>query len=183
MVQGNVKWFNPTKGFGFIEITSGKDKGTDIFVHSSDVQGRPLRDGDQVEFGIGQDKGNKDRATEVTGGTGDDRDRDDNRRDDRRDDRGRGGNDRYDDRRGDRGGKGMGKGKDRKAGDWDCPECKFVNFASREQCMKCGTEKPQGGGRGRDDSRGRGKGPVKGKGKGGRSDSRRGGGRSRSRSR
>ena len=49
MVRGVVKWFNFEKGFGFIEITSGKEAGSDIFVHASDIEGNPLRDDDQVE--------------------------------------------------------------------------------------------------------------------------------------
>ena len=36
-----------------------------------------------------------------------------------------------------------GAGQDRKAGDWDCPDCGFMNFASRSECFKCGP----GGGR------------------------------------
>ena len=36
-----------------------------------------------------------------------------------------------------------GAGQDRKAGDWDCPDCGFMNFASRSECFKCGG----GGGR------------------------------------
>ena len=39
-----------------------------------------------------------------------------------------------------------GAGQDRKAGDWDCPDCGFMNFASRSQCFKCGA----GGGGGGD---------------------------------
>ena len=31
-----------------------------------------------------------------------------------------------------------GAGQDRKAGDWDCPDCGFMNFASRSECFKCG---------------------------------------------
>ena len=49
MVRGVVKWFNFEKGFGFIEITSGKEAGSDIFCHASDIEGNPLRDDDQVE--------------------------------------------------------------------------------------------------------------------------------------
>ena len=49
MAQGTVKWFNQTKGFGFIEQEVGKD----LFAHISDVEGE-LNDGDTVEFEIGE---------------------------------------------------------------------------------------------------------------------------------
>lgn len=48
MPTGTVKWFNAAKHFGFIE----QDGGGDIFVHISDVEGGPLREGDKVEFEI-----------------------------------------------------------------------------------------------------------------------------------
>ena len=71
MVNGVVKWFNPEKGFGFIEITSGNQSGSDIFVHASDIEGKPLREQDVVEFDIDDDeKARKPRAARVTGGTG-----------------------------------------------------------------------------------------------------------------
>lgn len=50
-VQGTVKWFNPDKGYGFIEREAGKD----VFVHYSALQGqgfRSLNEGQQVEFTI-----------------------------------------------------------------------------------------------------------------------------------
>ena len=47
--QGIVKWFNDSKGFGFIQ----RDSGEDIFVHFRAIQGdgyRSLQDGQKVEF-------------------------------------------------------------------------------------------------------------------------------------
>ena len=44
---GTVKWFNRSKGYGFIEPEQGKD----LFVHQNSIRGnRPLNDGDKVEF-------------------------------------------------------------------------------------------------------------------------------------
>ena len=48
---GTVKWFNPTKGFGFIE----RDGGKDVFVHYSAIGGtgyRSLEEGQHVEFTV-----------------------------------------------------------------------------------------------------------------------------------
>ena len=50
MPNGTVKWFNPTKGFGFIQPDSG---GTDIFVHISAVERAglsSLNEGQKVSF-------------------------------------------------------------------------------------------------------------------------------------
>ena len=52
MSKGTVKFFNAGKGFGFIT----PDDGADLFVHISEVQGDPLKDGDRVEFEVGQGK-------------------------------------------------------------------------------------------------------------------------------
>ncbi len=49
--QGIVKWFNDSKGFGFIQ----RDSGEDIFVHFRAIQGdgyRSLKDGESVEFNV-----------------------------------------------------------------------------------------------------------------------------------
>ena len=53
MKTGKVKFFNATKGFGFIT----QDNGNDIFFHISEVQGQEPQDGDSVEFEVGE--GNK----------------------------------------------------------------------------------------------------------------------------
>ncbi len=48
---GTVKWFNPDKGYGFIE----SDEGGDVFVHYSAIQGegfRNLDEGQRVEFDV-----------------------------------------------------------------------------------------------------------------------------------
>ena len=49
MPTGTVKWFNHTKGYGFIE----QEGGSDLFVHTSQVTGE-IRDGDSVEFEVGE---------------------------------------------------------------------------------------------------------------------------------
>ena len=51
MAEGTVKWFNDSKGFGFIEQDSGKD----VFVHHSAIQAkgfRSLQEGQRVTFDI-----------------------------------------------------------------------------------------------------------------------------------
>ncbi|HEB69602.1 MAG TPA: cold-shock protein [Desulfobulbus sp.] len=51
MLQGTVKWFNESKGFGFIEQEDGKD----VFVHYSAIGGsgfKTLNEGDKVEFEV-----------------------------------------------------------------------------------------------------------------------------------
>ena len=54
MPQGSVKWFNPTKGYGFVAPDTG---GKDIFVHISAVQKaglRTLNEGQKISFDIEQ---------------------------------------------------------------------------------------------------------------------------------
>jgi cold shock protein len=58
--NGTVKWFNESKGFGFIERDEGRG---DVFVHFSAISGegfRNLAEGQRVEFSVAQgDKGPK----------------------------------------------------------------------------------------------------------------------------
>ena len=57
MSRGTVKWFNDSKGYGFIE----RDGGEDVFVHFTQIVGdgfRTLAEGEEVEFELKQtDKG------------------------------------------------------------------------------------------------------------------------------
>ena len=53
MQTGTVKFFNESKGFGFIVPDDG---GNEVFVHVSGIQGGPLNEGDKVEFEIGEGK-------------------------------------------------------------------------------------------------------------------------------
>ena len=51
MVKGKVKWFNDSKGFGFLE----QENGEDVFVHFSAISGdgfKSLAEGDEVTFEV-----------------------------------------------------------------------------------------------------------------------------------
>ena len=55
MANGTVKWFNDSKGFGFIE----QEDGSDVFVHHSGINQtgfKSVREGDRVTFDIEQGK-------------------------------------------------------------------------------------------------------------------------------
>jgi len=69
--QGTAKWFSSKKGFGFITPKDGELNGvSEIFVHQSSIQSggtfRTLRDGQQVEFVLGNDESSRMKAEKVT---------------------------------------------------------------------------------------------------------------------
>ena len=58
MTTGKIKWFNPTKGYGFIEQEGNKD----VFLHVSALEQAgisTLKEGEEIEFEIGENKEKK----------------------------------------------------------------------------------------------------------------------------
>ena len=56
MTTGKIKWFNPAKGYGFIENEGNKD----VFLHVSALEEAgisTLKEGEEIEFEIGENKG------------------------------------------------------------------------------------------------------------------------------
>ena len=56
MTTGKIIWFNPTKGYGFIEQEGSKD----VFLHVSALEEAgisTLKEGEEIEFEIGENKG------------------------------------------------------------------------------------------------------------------------------
>lgn len=65
MAIGKVKWFNPDKGYGFIEQEGGED----LFVHFSEIQMdgfKTLDEGTPVKFDITVGRNGKNQASNVT---------------------------------------------------------------------------------------------------------------------
>ncbi len=66
MGTGTVKWFNPTKGYGFIAPDSG---GKDVFVHISAVQKagmRTLNEGQKIGFDVEQQQNGRAAAVNLS---------------------------------------------------------------------------------------------------------------------
>jgi CspA family cold shock protein len=66
MLKGVVKWFNPTKGYGFIAPDTG---GKDVFVHISAVQKaglRSLNEGQKVGFEVETQQNGRNAAVELS---------------------------------------------------------------------------------------------------------------------
>ena len=65
MSNGKIKWFNPTKGYGFIENDTG---GKDVFLHVSALEQAgidTLTEGEAVSFEIGDNRG-RENAINIT---------------------------------------------------------------------------------------------------------------------
>jgi|GEM_PF-551990 len=67
VLQGECKWFDSAKGFGFITPADGS---ADVFVHQTSIQSegfRSLAEGEQVEYSVSVDDRGKLKANRVTG--------------------------------------------------------------------------------------------------------------------
>jgi CspA family cold shock protein len=65
MAKGTVKWFNPTKGFGFIQPDSG---GKDVFLHISALERAGLReiaDGQKITYEIETGRDGRTSASQI----------------------------------------------------------------------------------------------------------------------
>ena len=65
MSNGKIKWFNPAKGYGFIENDAG---GKDVFLHVSALEQSgidTLEEGQAISFEIGENRG-KENAINIT---------------------------------------------------------------------------------------------------------------------
>ena len=65
MSNGKIKWFNPIKGYGFIENDAG---GKDVFLHASALEQAgidTLEEGEAVSFEIGDNRG-RENAVNIT---------------------------------------------------------------------------------------------------------------------
>ena len=66
MANGTVKWFNDSKGFGFIE----QEDGSDVFVHFSEIKSdgfKSLREGERVTFDVEQGQKGPAATNVITG--------------------------------------------------------------------------------------------------------------------
>lgn len=67
-ILGEVIWFDPKRGFGFIEWEQNGNKQKDLFVHFSDIECegfKTLYKGQKVTFGLGTNKHGDPKAIEV----------------------------------------------------------------------------------------------------------------------
>ena len=117
-MSGTVANWNAGRGFGFITPADGSE---DIFCHVNSIEdGNGLEVGTEVTFDSTYDDfKDKYRAENVAGGVVQDREQAQNAS----------------------GGNRGGGDQSRREGDWDCPSCGALCFASRTTCFKCSAER------------------------------------------